>query len=314
MAHNCGIYEIVSKKSVKTYIGQSANLKRRKRDHFQKLRDGTHGNIHIQRSYSKNGSEFFDFNILLYCEPSELSYYEQKIIDSRPKELLYNICLESCQTTLGIKRGTPSIETLKKISTSLAGRKFSKLHREKLSVLNSGKNNAMYGMTGEKHPLYGKTGEQSPFFGKKHSEETKKKISKALSGERNPMHGRTGENSPNFGNVLSEETRKKISESKTGGQGTPCSQENRDYLSKKHLGSGNPMFGKGGEKSPAAKLTKDQAFEILHLYHVKKISSLEISKRFGVHCVTIERLAKGLSWKKEFSSFMEKHLRVDIEV
>jgi hypothetical protein len=83
----------------------------------------------------------------------------------------------------------------------------------------SGKNNPMYGRTGEKYPMYGRP---SPMKGKHHTEESKQLMrdsSPHLSGENNSMHGkgyliagekngmfgRTGENHPNWQGGISFE-------------------------------------------------------------------------------------------------------------
>ena len=52
------------------------------------------------------------------------------------------------------------------------GRKFTEEHRKKISIGNSGENNAMYG----------KSGELNPMWGRKHSEETKSKIAATSKG------------------------------------------------------------------------------------------------------------------------------------
>jgi hypothetical protein len=67
---------------------------------------------------------------------------------------------------------------------------------KKISVLQSGKNNAMYGSK--------RFGELNPMYGRKHSEETKRKMRKnspSYNGELNPMYGRKH----------SEEAKKKMS-------------------------------------------------------------------------------------------------------
>ena len=50
----------------------------------------------------------------------------------------------------------------------------------------------------------GMSGEYNPFYGKKHSEETKRKISKSRIGKY------TGKNNPNYGNILSEQLKEKM--------------------------------------------------------------------------------------------------------
>jgi len=61
-------------------------------------------------------------------------------------------------------------------------------------------------LSGKKHPMFGRTGEKSPLFGKHHSEEFRKKVSKATSGKKNGM----------FGKKHAEETRIKMSCTKQG--------------------------------------------------------------------------------------------------
>jgi len=52
--------------------------------------------------------------------------------------------------------------------------------RKKRSELSSGKNNPMYGKSGELAPCYGRTGEKHPMYGKNHTQESKNKISNTL--------------------------------------------------------------------------------------------------------------------------------------
>jgi len=73
-----------------------------------------------------------------------------------------------------------SAETRKKISEAAKGRKYSAESKKKMSESKKGYKNAMFGRTGEKSHMFGRTGDKSPFWGKHHSEETRKKISKAL--------------------------------------------------------------------------------------------------------------------------------------
>ena len=53
MKNNCGIYCIKNNINDKLYIGQSINLKRRKRKHFSELNTNHHVNTHLQRAYNK---------------------------------------------------------------------------------------------------------------------------------------------------------------------------------------------------------------------------------------------------------------------
>jgi len=122
----------------------------------------------------------------------------------------------------GIK-GKPLTEQHKqRLSISLSGRKLSEEHKQKnskprseatkkkLSILNRGENN--------------------PMFGKKHSQDTKKLMSEKQSGENNAMYGKSqsqerklktslansGENHPMFGKHLPDETKAKLSAARKG--------------------------------------------------------------------------------------------------
>ena len=75
-----GIYKIENTKNGKVYIGRAVNIPNRKSSHFSKLRKGEHGNIYLQHSYVKYGSEAFEFSILEVCSESELSELERYYI------------------------------------------------------------------------------------------------------------------------------------------------------------------------------------------------------------------------------------------
>jgi len=178
-----GIYCIENLKNEKKYIGQSVDLERRKKKHFQELKNNNHFNSHLQNAYNKYGKENFKFRILLYCKSSELTKYEQFFVDYYTPELLYNVRLECVDSNQGI---IPSKETRKKLSEANSGKHLSEETIRKMSEAKHGKN----------HPMYGKH----------HSEEVKRKLSEANSGKNNPM----------WGKHFSEETRRKMSEAQSG--------------------------------------------------------------------------------------------------
>lgn len=208
--YNCGIYQIRNIINNKIYIGQSIDLKLRKKMHFSNLRNNSHGNKHLQNSWNKYGSENFIFEILLYCENFELTYYEQEYVNRKLN--IYNICVEIVNSPKGRKL---SEEAKKKISIAhtgqsgscspLFGRILSEEHKQKLSdshsgscnywigrnhseetllkfsIANSGSCNPHFGVTGSMSANFGMTGSMSALFGRKMSDETKEKIGKANS-------------------------------------------------------------------------------------------------------------------------------------
>ena len=148
-----GIYCIENLINGKKYIGQSADISMRLSKHKSELRGNYHINKHLQSSWNKYGEDNFKFEILLYCEPFELTRYEQFFVDLYTPEILYNICLECVDSTLGTKRSedtkkklseshkgkTISEKTKKKMSLKATGKAVSKKTREKLSKIKSGK-------------------------------------------------------------------------------------------------------------------------------------------------------------------------------
>lgn len=110
------------------------------------------------------------------------------------------------------------------------GTKWGEERRKSMSERVKGKNNPMYGKSGELSPNWGvkfseehkrkiseaNSGENHPNFGKPLPESTKRKLSERMRGENHPQYGKRGDLSPNFGKKHSEETKRKISESRMG--------------------------------------------------------------------------------------------------
>lgn len=105
-------------------------------------------------------------------------------------------------------------EAANQAAIDLKGRVFSEDTRKKISEAASGKNNPMFGVSGELSPRYGKL----------HTIETKERIAKSLTGKK-----------------LSEETRRKMSASRVG---KSPSKEKREKLSISKLGKNNPSYGR----------------------------------------------------------------------
>jgi len=140
---NCGVYQIRNIVTNYCYDGQSIHLKERPKQHWRTLKNNKHKNTYLQRSYNKWGKEFFIFEILIYCVPEKLTYYEQLFYDiNKAHGLSYNVrkCVnsnkgmkhsdESCKRMseshkgqIPWNKGIPtSEETRKRLSESLKGR------------------------------------------------------------------------------------------------------------------------------------------------------------------------------------------------
>jgi group I intron endonuclease len=123
-----GIYKIENILNKECCIGQSVNLRNRKVLHFCDLRKNRHKNRHLQNAFNKYGEESFIFEVILYCEPEELTYYEQKLVDIRNPE--YNINKRCVNSSLGTKR---TDETRKKQSDVWIGRFISEETKRNIS-------------------------------------------------------------------------------------------------------------------------------------------------------------------------------------
>jgi len=150
------IYCITNKVNGKQYIGVSKDPKKRFRQHCNhKIKT----KAIIKNAILLHGKENFELQILLHGPKDYCYELEPKLIEAYNTRTPdgYNIC-KGGQGAVGL----------------------------------CGEFNGMYGRKGELHPHYGKPGYRT---GIKHTEETKRKMSKAHKGR-----------------VFSEETRKKISE------------------------------------------------------------------------------------------------------
>lgn len=120
-----GIYRITLRRpdgSAKYYIGQSAYLRRRENDHFQRLRLKKHYNKALQLDVDECGIDAARFDVLLICEPDRkiLNMYEQLVLDGYDPETVYNVRLECVISPLGT---TPSAESNAKRAASMRGKK-----------------------------------------------------------------------------------------------------------------------------------------------------------------------------------------------
>jgi group I intron endonuclease len=93
---NSGLYVIHNKVDGSRYIGSSISLRRRLRDHRSSLRRGTHGNIHLQRAWNRDGESSFEFSVLAYLESRQCLYTEQHYLNLLRGYgvLLYNLAID----------------------------------------------------------------------------------------------------------------------------------------------------------------------------------------------------------------------------
>ena len=58
------IYKITNKVTNQNYVGQTIDINRRKRTHFNTLRSNTHDNPKLQASWNKYGEKSFIFYLI----------------------------------------------------------------------------------------------------------------------------------------------------------------------------------------------------------------------------------------------------------
>lgn len=218
----CGIYQIKNNISGKKYIGQSSDLKGRKKEHRYKLKNNKHENPHLQKAFYKYGMDAFTFSVLLYCDPFNLSFYEQLCVDNLKPE--YNILTECVESSLGYKH------------TEEAKRKMKEAQNR---ITREGKRR---GGGGGRLPGFVVSEETKQKISKAHkgkivSEETRKKMSEVRTGIRPYIiTEETRKKMSEAKKNISDETRNKMSESQKKRKRVPVSDETREKMSKAKKG------------------------------------------------------------------------------
>lgn len=233
---NSGIYKIIHKDSGKYYVGRSVNIQKRFKEHLYNLINNNHHNDNLQNAWNKYGKNAFEFVISEYLENnvSLLKEYEQKYLDIIKNERLNGIN-NSYNYAENSEFGGPMDEQSRiKISNANRNRVWKEESRKKLSILNKGKNNKMYGTIG-------------PNRGKKLSDVTRLKMSKSK-----------------IGTKLSNETREKLSKINTGKK---LKLDTLNKLKEKLSGKNNPMYGKKHNDETRKKMS--ESAKLRHLIKTK---------------------------------------------
>jgi len=95
-----GVYVITNNVNGKKYFGSTICFVKRKESHWWHLRNGKHGNRHLQRAWNKYGENSFDFEIVICCQPEYLLIVEDYYISQNKDG--YNI--NESATAPGLRR------------------------------------------------------------------------------------------------------------------------------------------------------------------------------------------------------------------
>jgi group I intron endonuclease len=209
------IYKATNKINGKVYIGQTTvDLKKRRSHH-----ENTQVRYYFHRAIKKHGKDNFNWQILEHCDSKEeMDDMEFHYIKQ------YNSLNNGYNLTLGGEGSVgwrPSVETKQKISKTKKGTL---------------------------------TGFKNPFYGKKHSEKTKRKMSRNhadFSGKNHPMYGKTLSQETkdkigavsrgrNIGRKHTSSAIEKIRKTHFGKKKGPFSSETRKKMSESHLGNKIP--------------------------------------------------------------------------
>lgn len=162
-----GIYRCVNINDGCSYVGQTKSLQKRKREHLNSLRKGTHFNHHLQRAWDKNGEFNYEWYAIETCKIEELDELESYWID------YYDAYRDGYNQTIG--------------GGGARGYKQTNKSNEKRRQSMLGENNPMYGRTGELNPAYGAdhSGEKNGMYGRHHTESANEKNRQAHIGRKN---------------------------------------------------------------------------------------------------------------------------------
>lgn len=175
------IYEVVNKLNNKRYIGKTnGDIEFRKKRHIKES-SKQHPKTFFHRALKKYGEESFCWNIIEYCEESDLSSREIFYISKFRTYIGFDDC-NGYNMTIGGEGGA-TINTHPDRSNICL----------KISKANKGDNHYFNKFTDDERITFLNNycyGEKNSMFGKSHTDETKKKMSKAVESSNNGFYGK----------------------------------------------------------------------------------------------------------------------------
>jgi predicted GIY-YIG superfamily endonuclease len=92
----CGVYKITNTKNNKIYVGSSIDVESRRYKHFWMLKKDQHDNKYLQNSFKKHGIDSFVFEVIEFCDFTELISKENYYINTYSSNNInygYNLAL-----------------------------------------------------------------------------------------------------------------------------------------------------------------------------------------------------------------------------
>jgi group I intron endonuclease len=274
-----GVYKITNIVNGKVYIGSSADVDKRFSSHLRTLRNSTHRNVFLQRSWWKYGEESFEFTVIeeVLSEDS-LLIREQAWIDKLKcyqKEAGYNICAIAGRTT-----GYKHTEKSRKLLSKLAKERYEypDFHLKKYQLK---KGHKMSEETIEKlRNAPRPTGEDSS-RAKLTNQQVEDIVELILQGHNDtqiaPKYGVTRKT---ISNIRNRKSFKRVTDKLVIGDGPV-----REACQFKFTGSDSPL----------AKLNEDKVVEIKKLLTIG-LSIAEIARKYDVSWTLIKRIKEGTLW------------------
>lgn len=136
---NSGVYGIFSKIDDRVYIGSAKNFKKRKKDHFNKLKSNCHGNKYLQNFVNKYGIENVDFKILATCPSEYCIKLEQWFLNQYSNKFNIRLIAES---NFGLRASNETKQKMSKVRKGKAvrGYGFTVTEETKSKMSEAGKN------------------------------------------------------------------------------------------------------------------------------------------------------------------------------
>jgi group I intron endonuclease len=208
------IYRILNVANDHFYVGSSVNVRRRRWEHWDSLKKGTHHCEALQAAWAEFGEDAFEFEIIEeVADDTKLLYVEETyLMKHAGSSECYNTAMSAHQSPAAMPR------VRAKISEGLRRKYEDPNYTPRIGTKHSDETKAKISAKVQAALAEGRSGKFVP------SEDTRKRMSQALKGNQNAK-----------GHVRSDEHRQKLAEANRG---------NQNFLGKKHTDEARAKLSK----------------------------------------------------------------------